>query len=291
MDGNDNLPVGGAANDEKEPPGLPRPYYQNSRVVLYHGNMRSILPLLEREPGRRIHVVTDPPYSKHTQDNSRGISTGKKRASDGSNIITGEYKREFPWKPLSRSLLNFSAHEFARLVTGWCLVFSDDWLDGVWRRQMMEEGLLAIRRCYFRKTQGAPLIRGDRPACWTESIECAHAKDKKMWWNGGGKANDYPYAREASAANPSVKPLALMKQLLSDFTDPGDLVIDPFAGTGTTLLAAQELGRYAIGIERDRRQCDLIAARLRQTVLPFTDETPLRVKFRSQQASLEGVVG
>ena len=51
--------------------------------------------------------------------------------------------------------------------------------------------------------------------------------------------------------HPVQKPLALMQMLVAVSTNPGDLVVDPFAGGGTTCLAAKQLGRHFIGIERD----------------------------------------
>ena len=65
------------------------------------------------------------------------------------------------------------------------------------------------------------------------------------------------------------KPVGLMQELIERLTNPGDLIADPFAGSGSTLLAAKELGRKAIGIEQDAKHCATIAARLAQDVLQF----------------------
>jgi hypothetical protein len=63
-------------------------------------------------------------------------------------------------------------------------------------------------------------------------------------------------------AHPTVKPLTLMRWLVRLVTPPGGLVLDPFAGSGTTLQAARDEGFRAIGVELDERYCALIAARL-----------------------------
>ena len=72
---------------------------------------------------------------------------------------------------------------------------------------------------------------------------------------------------EECEEHPTQKPLALMRQLIGD--TKGEVVLDPFAGTGTTLIAAREAGRRAIGIELDERYCEIAARRLAQGFLPL----------------------
>jgi DNA modification methylase len=69
------------------------------------------------------------------------------------------------------------------------------------------------------------------------------------------------------ATHPTIKPVALMRWLVRLVTPPSGVVLDPFAGTGTTLLAARMEGRRAIGIEREEDYAAIAAHRLRQLSL------------------------
>src|SRR5678816_1500111 len=90
-----------------------------------------------------------------------------------------------------------------------------------------------------------------------------------------GSASRFFYVAKSSAAersrglpagerngHPTVKPLALMRWLLTLITPPGGTVLDPFAGSGSTLVAAAELGVAAIGIEQSAEYCATARARL-----------------------------
>ena len=87
----------------------------------------------------------------------------------------------------------------------------------------------------------------------------------RMAWNGGGHRAVWRHNKISDPFNPTAKPPALVAELIELFSNPGDLILDPFCGVGTTLLQARALGRVAVGIERDAEQCAEIVRRLKPT--------------------------
>lgn len=232
------------------------PYYQDEAVTLYHGNCRELLPLC----GAVDHVLTDPPYSEETHGKTW---RSKKMASQGYQKVSAAYDG-----------LGFAAItdaevlEFLQWCAGncrrWTICFSD--IEGVWRwaSQMRDVGLDYVRTCVWDKVDGTPQLTGDRPAVGAEAIVMAHPKIKKRW-NGGGKRGVYRHATNGERGvkpHPSTKPESLMSELILDFTDPGELLIDPFMGSGSTLVAAKRHGRRSIGIDLNEEYCEAAARRL-----------------------------
>ena len=81
----------------------------------------------------------------------------------------------------------------------------------------------------------------------------------------------WPFPQADTADHPTAKPLAVMDRIIRTTTVPGDVVLDPFAGSGTTLLAARNQGRRAVGIERDEAYCEVVADRLSQQAFIFEE--------------------
>ncbi len=72
----------------------------------------------------------------------------------------------------------------------------------------------------------------------------------------------YPVALRTANRHPTQKPIALIRELTELFSNPGDIILDPFLGSGTTLLAAQHLGRRGLGIEISEEYCATAAKRV-----------------------------
>lgn len=239
-------------------PPPPEPYYTDSQVTLYHGDCRGVLPALEPVE----HVITDPPYSERTHKNVRSS-----KVKDGHPKERGNWKRnvDLGFEHLSPDLRGFCSAQFARLARRWVLVFSDIESDHLWRSELTNFGLDYVRTGVWHKLGCTPQFSGDRPATAVEAITICHPKGRKRWNGGGGHAFwAVPIVINANEGrmHTTQKPESLMRALVDQFTNEGETILDPFAGSGTTLVAASYLGRKAIGIERDEAYCEVIAKRL-----------------------------
>ena len=241
------------------------PYYEQDGITIYHGDCRMFLPQLSPVD----HVLTDPPYSEHVHGKSM-------RGADGWKGDISE-TRDLGFDALTPQLLGRVARWCSWNVRRWVGVFSDVESTHLWREALAVEEMEYVRTAFWHKVGGAPQFTGDRPAVACEAITLCHPQGRKRW-NGGGKAGIYSVPivlnRGASATeyrcHTTQKPEELMAQLVADFSDLGELILDPFMGSGTTLVAAKRLGRKAIGIELNEQYCETAAQRLRQGALEFS---------------------
>lgn len=98
-----------------------------------------------------------------------------------------------------------------------------------------------------------------------EAIVAAWCGSGHSRWNGGGRRNLFRHMTNQSdrhGVHPTEKPVSLMRELIGLFSDPGNLVCDPFAGSGTTGVAAVKLGRRFAGIELDQKYYDIACRRV-----------------------------
>jgi site-specific DNA-methyltransferase (adenine-specific) len=239
------------------------PYYQSGGVTIYHGDCREILPGLEPVD----HVITDPPYEAQAHTKQRR-KLGRKAAGGGRLIVDVP----LPFEPIDEHTRALVGQQISRLAKRWALVFCQVEGSPIWRAAMEAGGLRYMRTCLWIKPDGMPQYTGDRPGMGYETILAMHTKGRSRW-NRGGRHGVWTVAKGNGrkhlppGAHPTVKPLALMGELVGAFTDGGETILDPFAGIGSTLVAARDLGRVAIGIELDERYCEVAAQRLEQGIL------------------------
>lgn len=102
----------------------------------------------------------------------------------------------------------------------------------------------------------------------TEYIVHAFSSSERLFGDYADKSRYIIWPVEKNEFDhPTVKPLTVVKKLVKLGTLPGELILDPFMGSGTTLRAAKDLGRHSIGIEIEEEYCEIAVERLRQAVL------------------------
>jgi len=209
------------------------PYYQDDAVTIYHGDCREILPTLDSVD----LVLTDPPYGmKYQPDKSHPTNT--RRSTREWEPIYGDDSPfgPAPWLVFSAAILWGANWYSSRLpASGGWLVFN-------------------------KRGDGMPSTNdfGDCELAWTNVMGAPRLFSHM--WHGGARSYSEP------VLHPSQKPVALMRWCLG-FVPHATMTLDPFMGSGTTLRAAKDLGRKAIGIEIEEHYCEIAADRMAQMVL------------------------
>jgi site-specific DNA-methyltransferase (adenine-specific) len=100
-----------------------------------------------------------------------------------------------------------------------------------------------------------PQMSGDRPSQGAEGVAVMHAVGQRMKWNGNGSPAVWTHAQMkgflGTPVHPTQKPIPLMMDLVRLFSNEDECIIDPFAGSGSTGVAAVKMGRRFIGVEID----------------------------------------
>lgn len=218
-----------------------KPYYDHAGIVIYHGDCREVLPHI----GPVDLVLTDPPFNAN------------KTYGKGTNDLMS-------W-PAYCAWLDPIVEQLENMTTNLVLVF------------MSVNGLMEFSR-----------VRRPRHICvWDKPLSFAPRQGNSAFlphwepcliygnvWGKGGRPDyhisDVWHHNPAERnGHPCPKPLGLMKRIIKDI--PADTILDCFAGSGTTLVAAKQHARHAIGIEIEERYCEIAARRLSQEVFDFGD--------------------
>jgi DNA modification methylase len=213
------------------------PYYQSERVTLYHGDALAVLPTLASESVDA--VVSDPPYGMKWRTNSKRFTGGKRRQGQGRDdwpVIHGDDKPfdPTPWLVYPRVVLFGANHYAQRLPVGTTLVW--------------------VKR--------APHLYGtflsDAEIAWMKGGHGVYCYEKQF--------SSFSRAKESGigkCAHPCQKPVGLLRWCIERAKIPENAtILDPFTGSGTTGVAALQLGRKFIGIELEERYCEIAAKRI-----------------------------
>lgn len=205
------------------------PYYSDDTATLYHGDCRQITEWLTADV-----LVTDPPYGMAYVSNSSRYGSTPPIAGDADTTLRDDALAMWGTRP--------------------ALMF------GTWRVPRPP----GARQLLVWDKGDSPGM-GDLALPWGPSHE-------EVYVLGGGftgrrtgsviRFNTLPPSAAHRPSHPTPKPVALMESLIQKC--PPGVIADPFAGSGSTLLAARRQDRRAIGVEVEERYCELIATRLSQ---------------------------
>jgi site-specific DNA-methyltransferase (adenine-specific) len=218
-------------------------------AVLYLGDCREVLPTI----GKVDAIITDPPYEDELHK-----AMGRIRRNDGREMV----------QELGFDGINASRAEIAKLIVeasqGWALIFT--LAEGVraWRDDLQASGAKWDTVLAWIKPDSSPRFNGQGAARGFENCVTVWCGKGYRSWNAGGKRGIYTHCVNVGrqGEHPTEKPVPLMKELLLDYTDMGETICDPFCGSGTTGVAAAQLGRKFIGIEQDPKWFDLSCRRI-----------------------------
>jgi len=218
------------------------PYYSDDHVTIYHGDCRDITEWLTADV-----MVTDPPYGISYESSMRGPRHEAASSVDRPRSIAGDE--------------DTSARD--EVLTLWgarpALVF------GSWKRPRPE-----ATRHVLTWAKGDHLGMGDLSIPWRPNTEEIYVLGSGFSGHRGTSVLNYPgpvsWATKGRC-HQHQKPVELLHDLIGKC--PLGLIADPFMGSGSTLRAAKDLGRKAIGVELDERYCEIAANRMAQEVLDF----------------------
>jgi site-specific DNA-methyltransferase (adenine-specific) len=242
-------------------------YYQDDFVTLYHGDCLEVLPTL---PAASVqHVLTDLPY---------GTTANKWDSVIPLNALWENLIRVAV--PNCAFVMTASQPFTSRLLLSNEAMFRHEW---IWiknrgsnfantvREPMKEhESVLVFSKgkwTYNRQMQPRTGGGADRVK-YNVAFESASDNYRQF---EGRKENKLPELRVPSSwqkfntqvgLHPTQKPLDLMAYLVRTYSNEGDTILDPCAGSGSTLVAASQEGRKSIGVEMEERYCEVIATRL-----------------------------
>lgn len=221
--------------------------------TLYLGGCLEVMPTLEAVD----HVISDPPYeaSLHASKNSL---RGPVRADKGPDL------RGLDFEAID-DIRAAVVDGFGARCTGWFIAFCT--VEGVakWADAINAAPIKYKRACIWVKPDSTPQLNGQGPAQGAECFVSAWCGVGHARWNSGGKRGVYTHCVNGhgrQGEHPTEKPVSLMSEILADFTNPGQTILDPFMGSGTTGVAAAKLGRRFIGIEIEPRYFDIARKRI-----------------------------
>ncbi len=238
-----------------------RPYFEQDGVTIYHGACVDVLAeMAARSVG---FVFLDPPYTESTH----------KAARTNKGKVNNSAPKQIDFPSISMSDLRLAFDAVGRVAKRW--VVSTAAYQHVAKLEDDPPLHLRFIRCgVWTKIAPTPQMNGDRPGTGWEAVAILHADEgEKMRWARGGQSAVWHYRAEMNGEYPTQKPEPLINDFISDFADPSDDILDPFMGSGTTLLCGWRRWHRVTGCDIREAACEIAAKRIEQAMrqgrMPF----------------------
>lgn len=235
-----------------------------------HCDWRELAERVRAEVGGVSAVISDPPYSDRTH---KGQRHGRRPELGGSDDgwVSARGLEYAHWSPAE--VADF-VEAWSPITSGWICALTDHTLAPHWEKAMQRAGRYVFAPIPVVQIGMNARLAGDGPSSWTCWLVVARPRKGPCvkWGTLPGAYVGTPFDAGENTATASRKRLVvggkprwLMERIVEDYTRPGDLVCDPCAGGGTTLLAAKPLGRRYVGSDIDLAHVEIARERLRYT--------------------------
>lgn len=257
---------GGAAGAAPVEASVRPPDIDAPRTDLRLGRWEEVLA----DVGEVDAVIVDAPYSARTHERQRHGRLSKREGYSNDACLT---QRGLTYDALSDDDVHGFVRAWAPRTRGWFVTITDSELYPAWRDALRDAGRYVFAPLACVQTGMNVRLAGDGPSNWTVWVVVARPRcvPYSKWGTLPGAyvlRQDQERKRMGDAVVHGAKPLWLMQSLVRDYSRPGDLVCDPCAGGGTTLLAAAIEGRRAVGAEMDEKHFAIAQKRLSRGYTP-----------------------
>jgi site-specific DNA-methyltransferase (adenine-specific) len=231
---------------------------EDEPVKVVCGDAAEVLPQLPA--GCVGAILTDPPYSGRTHRGHDASAKGHQgEGKDGAN------RKSLGYAPWTDADVARFVPEMCRVCSGWVAIMTDHTLAPCIGKALDECGRYVFAPLPFYAPGSRCRLSGDGPSSWTDWIIVARTAKQLRWGTlPGGYLASGPGWREKE--HMGGKPVALMRALIRDYSREGDLILDPFGGSGTTAVAALHEGRRCLIIEKDPTYIEIIKRRVAEAM-------------------------
>jgi len=242
----------------------PQPYYQDDHLTIYNADWRELKSHLAQNPVDAI--ITDPPYG--LEEFAKGRDHGRSRLGRANFVDDGWDKKS----ETSEAVYGMLKESPGILKKGGNLV-------SFAALERLGDVISAAPKPLYYKTSG--VWHKKNPIPINMKIRFVGSLESWVHWVNGQRTGTFnaegkpvhnfietgltPKSEKKHGKHSTQKPLSVMSWFVELLTEPGEMILDPFMGSGSTLVAAKMRGRKAIGIDLDERYCEIAAKRAQDT--------------------------